>query len=109
MYNKILVTLDATPTDRAIIEHVKELARVMHPAAIIGENTWHYAKHWKALEELGDRDFFGAKTPSYAPSTMAKSDMILSRAVMFGLNIVMDDASIHKIITAIKAGAEASL
>ncbi len=79
------------------------------PAAIIGENTWHYAKHWKALEELGDRDFFGAKTPSYAPSTMAKSDMILSRAVMFGLNIVMDDASIHKIITAIKAGAEASL
>ena len=36
---------------------------------------------------------------------MAKSDAILSRAVMFGLNICMDDASINKIITAIKAGA----
>ena len=27
MYNKILVTLDATPTDRAIVEHVKPLAK----------------------------------------------------------------------------------
>ena len=26
MYDKILVTVDGTPTDRAIIEHVKELA-----------------------------------------------------------------------------------
>ena len=29
MYNKILVTLDATPTDRAIIDHVLALARAM--------------------------------------------------------------------------------
>jgi len=29
MYNKILVTLDATPTDRAIIEHIKALAKAM--------------------------------------------------------------------------------
>ncbi len=28
MYKKILVTLDATPSDRAIIEHVKELAKM---------------------------------------------------------------------------------
>ena len=27
MYNTILVTLDGTPTDRAIIDHVKQLAR----------------------------------------------------------------------------------
>jgi len=26
VYKTILVTLDATPTDRAIIDHVKELA-----------------------------------------------------------------------------------
>jgi len=39
--------------------------------------------------------------------TMAKSDAILSRAVMFGLNIIMDDASVNKIITAIKAGVKA--
>ena len=28
MYKTILVTLDGTPTDRAIIEHVKELAKL---------------------------------------------------------------------------------
>ena len=77
--------------------------------AIIADNTWHYAKHWKALEEMGGKDFFGTKTPSYAPSTMAQSDAVLSRAVMFGLNIVMDDAAANKIIGAVKAGAKAAL
>ena len=28
MYETILLTLDGTPTDRAIIEHVKELAKL---------------------------------------------------------------------------------
>ena len=30
MYETILVTLDGTPTDRAIIEHVKQLAKLAH-------------------------------------------------------------------------------
>jgi nucleotide-binding universal stress UspA family protein len=30
MYESILVTLDTTPTDRAIIEHIKQLATLMH-------------------------------------------------------------------------------
>lgn len=76
---------------------------------IIAENTWHYAKHWKALEDMGGIDFFGARTPSYSPETMAKTDAILSRAVMFGLDICMDDNSVEKIINAIKAGAKAAL
>jgi len=29
MYEKILVTVDGTPTDRAIIEHIKDLAKVL--------------------------------------------------------------------------------
>lgn len=29
MYKRILVTLDCTPTDRAIIEHIKPLAKLM--------------------------------------------------------------------------------
>ena len=29
MYKKILLTLDATPTDRAIIEHIKPLAKAL--------------------------------------------------------------------------------
>lgn len=44
MYNKILVTLDATPTDRAIIEHVKELATVMHSRVAL----LHVADGWAA-------------------------------------------------------------
>lgn len=73
---------------------------------IISENTWHYAKHWRALNDMSEKDFFGTKAPSYAPESMASSDAVLSRAVMFGLNICMDDASINKIIDAVRAGME---
>jgi nucleotide-binding universal stress UspA family protein len=44
MYNKILVTLDATPTDRAIIDHVKALAKVMHSRVVL----LHVADGWAA-------------------------------------------------------------
>jgi nucleotide-binding universal stress UspA family protein len=44
MYDKILVTLDCTPTDRAIIEHVKELAKVMHSRLVL----LHVADGWAA-------------------------------------------------------------
>ena len=44
MYNKILVTLDATPTDRAIIEHIKSLAEVMHSRVVL----LHVADGWAA-------------------------------------------------------------
>ena len=35
MYKNILVTLDATPTDRAIIDHVKELAAKMSSSVVL--------------------------------------------------------------------------
>jgi universal stress protein A len=35
MYRTILVTLDATPTDRAIIDHIKELAKQMESSVIL--------------------------------------------------------------------------
>ncbi len=76
---------------------------------IIADNTWHYAKHWKALENMGGKDFFGTRAPSYAPESMAKSDALLSRAVMFGLNYSMEDAAVDKMISAIRAGAKAAL
>ena len=44
MYKKILVTLDATPTDRAIIEHVKDLAKVMNSRVVL----LHVADGWAA-------------------------------------------------------------
>src|SRR6202790_4156830 len=35
MYDTILVTLDCTPTDRAIIEHVKQLAKLTHSRLVL--------------------------------------------------------------------------
>jgi len=44
MYKTILVTLDGTPTDRAIIEHVKQLAKLMQSRVIL----LHVADGWAA-------------------------------------------------------------
>src|SRR5665213_2383342 len=44
MYNSILITLDATPTDRAIVEHVKSLAKVMKSRVML----LHVADGWAA-------------------------------------------------------------
>jgi nucleotide-binding universal stress UspA family protein len=44
MYHTILVTLDGTPTDRGIIDHVKSLAQVMHSRVIL----LHVADGWAA-------------------------------------------------------------
>src|SRR5262249_52405591 len=44
MYHKILVTLDGTPTDRSIIDHVKALAQLMHSRLVL----LHVADGWAA-------------------------------------------------------------
>ncbi len=44
MYKTILVTLDGTPTDRAIIGHVKELANLAHSRVVV----LHVADGWAA-------------------------------------------------------------
>ena len=44
MYKTILVTLDSTPTDRAIIEHIKQLAKFMQSRVIL----LHVADGWTA-------------------------------------------------------------
>src|SRR6516162_9345631 len=44
MYDKILVTLDGTSTDRAIIEHVKDLAKLAHSRLVL----LHVADGWAA-------------------------------------------------------------
>jgi len=44
MYNKILVTLDATPTDRAILDHVKPLAKWAKSRVVL----LHVADGWAA-------------------------------------------------------------
>ena len=44
MYGTILVTLDGTPSDRAIIEHVKQLAGLAHSHLVL----LHVADGWAA-------------------------------------------------------------
>jgi nucleotide-binding universal stress UspA family protein len=44
MYDKILVTLDTTPTDQAILEHVRPLARLAHSRLVL----LHVADGWAA-------------------------------------------------------------
>ena len=44
MYATILVTLDGTPTDRAIIEHLKQLAKIAHSRLVL----LHVADGWAA-------------------------------------------------------------
>src|SRR4030095_16726474 len=44
MYQTILVTLDSTPTDRGIIDHVKPLAQMMQSRIVL----LHVADGWAA-------------------------------------------------------------
>jgi nucleotide-binding universal stress UspA family protein len=44
MYNTILVTVDGTATDRAIIDHVKQLAEMAHSRVVL----LHVADGWAA-------------------------------------------------------------
>jgi nucleotide-binding universal stress UspA family protein len=44
MYDTILVTLDGTPTDRAIVEHIKKLAQLAHSRVVL----LHVADGWAA-------------------------------------------------------------
>jgi nucleotide-binding universal stress UspA family protein len=44
MYDTILVTLDGTATDRAIIEHLKQLAKLAHSRLVL----LHVADGWAA-------------------------------------------------------------
>jgi nucleotide-binding universal stress UspA family protein len=44
MYEKILITLDATATDKAILEHIKPMARLMKSRVVL----LHVADGWAA-------------------------------------------------------------
>jgi nucleotide-binding universal stress UspA family protein len=60
VYGTILVTLEGTPTDRAIIEHVKELARLAGSRVVL----LHVADGWAARQYGSD-----AVSPEIAEDT----------------------------------------
>lgn len=79
------------------------------PVGIIGGNTWHYAKHWKALNALSGTNIGGTTAPSYAPETMAATDAILSRAVFYCPSLICDNETVDKMITALRTATKAVL
>ena len=54
MYKTILVTLDATPTDRAIIEHVKKLAKFMESRVVLLHVATGAAAQWHGPDAAGE-------------------------------------------------------
>jgi nucleotide-binding universal stress UspA family protein len=60
MYDKILLTLDATSSDRVIIEHIKSLAVAMHSHVVL----LHVADGWAARTHGAD-----AVSPEIAEDT----------------------------------------
>jgi nucleotide-binding universal stress UspA family protein len=60
MYETILVTLDGTTTDRPIIEHIKDLARLAHSRLVL----LHVADGWAARRYGSD-----AVSPEIAEDT----------------------------------------
>lgn len=81
MYDKILVTLDGTPTDRAIIEHIKQLAKLMASRIVL----LHVADGWAARtygpdavsEEIRDdtRYLDGVRSEFQAAGIPAESEL----------------------------------
>jgi nucleotide-binding universal stress UspA family protein len=54
MYKKILVTLDATATDRAIIEHIKKLAKLMDSRVVLLHVATGAVAQWRGPDAAGE-------------------------------------------------------
>ena len=54
MYKTILVTLDATATDRAIIEHVKKLAKFMKSRVVLLHVATGAVAQWHGPDAAGE-------------------------------------------------------
>jgi nucleotide-binding universal stress UspA family protein len=53
MYKSILVTLDTTPTDRAIIEHIKQLAKAMQSSVVLLHVATGVPAQWSGAAAAG--------------------------------------------------------
>jgi nucleotide-binding universal stress UspA family protein len=81
MYKTILVALETTPTDRAIIDHVKQLAKEMGSAVVLLHVATGIPAQWSGAEADGeeimkDRDYLERVRAEFA------ADNIPARAVL---------------------------
>ena len=54
MYDTILLTLDNSPADRAIIEHVKRLAAIMHSRVVLLHVATGVPAQWSGPDAGGE-------------------------------------------------------
>ena len=54
MYKNILMPLDGTPTDRAIIDHIKQLAAVHHSHVVVFHVATSVAAQWHGEDAGGE-------------------------------------------------------
>lgn len=54
MYNTILLTLDASPADRPIIDHIKQLAGIMHSRVVLLNVATGPAARFHAEDAAGE-------------------------------------------------------
>jgi nucleotide-binding universal stress UspA family protein len=84
MYKQILVTLEATPTDRVIIDHVKQLAREMHSTVTLlhvatGVPAQYHGQGAAGQEINEDRAYLAG-----VASEFEKADVPVSSELAFG-------------------------
>ena len=122
MYKTILLTLDGTPTDRAIIEHIKSLAKLAQSRVIL----LHVADGWAARTFGSDAvspeitedsaylnrvcsEFQSAGIPAEAELAYGEpADEIVKWVEQKGCNLVAMSTHGHRLIADIFLGTTAS-
>ncbi|MBI5836093.1 MAG: universal stress protein [Candidatus Eisenbacteria bacterium] len=54
MYQKILITVDHTPTDRAILDHVKPMAKLMNSRVVLLHVATGWAAQWYGADGVSE-------------------------------------------------------
>src|SRR5580698_5159501 len=122
MYKTILVTLDGTPTDRAIIEHIKSLAKLAQSRVVL----LHVADGWAARTFGSDAvspeitedtaylnqvrsEFQSAGIPADAELAFGEpADEIVKWVAQKGCSLVAMSTHGHRLLADIFLGATAS-
>ncbi|MFP4482249.1 MAG: DegT/DnrJ/EryC1/StrS family aminotransferase, partial [Thermovirgaceae bacterium] len=86
------------------------------PCGILSGNTWHYARHWQTLREGTYYSRlrcpydcpYADEIPTYRPVEWPQTHDILDRAVVYVMEIFMDEVKIERMRKAIQVGFDAA-
>jgi nucleotide-binding universal stress UspA family protein len=122
MYHTILLALDLSPTDRPIIEHIKQLAEIMHSRVVLLHVAMgaaaQYHEEDAAGKEVGEgrkyleqvrEEFEAAKIPATAEMAFGEPAKEIIRWVdEKGCDLVAMGTHGHKLLADLFLGATAS-